>query len=91
VKLARPGKGWEEVRLTHGYEENSRGIGVADMAYGLRSGRPHRTNGKLAYHVLDIMHAFHDASDSGKHVEMKSTCERPAALPVGLKHGQLNG
>jgi len=28
--------------LTHGYAENSRGIGVADMAYALRSGRKQR-------------------------------------------------
>jgi predicted dehydrogenase len=75
---------WSEVPLTHGYARNSRGVGLADMAYGLRSGRPHRCNGELAYHVLDIMHAFHDASREGRHVELESTCERPAALPLGL-------
>lgn len=76
--------GWSEVPLTHGYSQNSRGLGVADLAYGLRSGRPHRANGDLAYHVLDLMHAFHDASCEGRHVELTSTCERPAALPLGL-------
>lgn len=72
---------WEEVTLTHGYTENSRGIGVADMAYAMRSGRPHRANGEMGYHVLDIMHAFHDASRAGEHIEVNSTCERPASLP----------
>jgi predicted dehydrogenase len=81
---------WSEVPLTHGYADNSRGIGVADMAYALRSGRPHRASGKLAYHVLDLMHAFHDASREGKHIELESTCERPAPLPMGLQHGQLD-
>ena len=76
--------------LTHGYAENSRGIGVADMAYALRSGRPHRASGELAYHVLDIMHAFHDASREGKHVELSSTCTRPAPLPLGLREGTLD-
>jgi predicted dehydrogenase len=90
VRVFLPNEGWKEVPLTHGYAENSRGIGVADMAYAIRSGRKHRANGELAYHVLDVMHAFHDASDLGKWVDLESTCERPAALPVGLKHGTLD-
>jgi predicted dehydrogenase len=81
---------WVEVPLTHGYTQNSRGLGVADMAYAIRSGRQHRANGELAYHVLDIMHAIHDASREGRHVELTSTCERPAPLPVGLREGTLD-
>jgi predicted dehydrogenase len=91
VRIRRPGgKDWVEMPLTHGYAENSRGIAVADMAYALRSGRPHRASGELAYHVLDIMHAFHDASAKGKHVVLKSTCERPAPLPADLEPGTLD-
>lgn len=90
VRVRRAGGGWMEVPLTHGYTENSRGIGVADMAYTMRSERPHRANAKLAYHVLDIMHAIHDASNEGIHVELKSTCKQPAALPLGLVHGTLD-
>ena len=90
VKVRRPGSEWMDMPLTHIYPENSRGIGVADMAYGLRSGRKHRASGALAYHVLDLMHAFHDASDQGKHIMLESTCERPAPLPMGLRHGLLD-
>ena len=81
---------WSEVPLTHGYAKNSRSLGVADMAMGIRSGRPHRASGELAYHVLDIMHAFHDASEGGHHVELESTCAQPAPLPMGLKPGELD-
>jgi len=81
---------WSEVELTFGYTKNSRGIGVADMAYALRSGRPHRANGDLAYHVLDIIHAFHQASQEGKHVELASTCSCPDPLPLGLAEGTLD-
>jgi len=81
---------WAEVPFTHSYAENSRGLGVADMACALRSGRAHRASGRLTYHVLDLMHAFHDASDSGTHVTLESTCERPAALPLGLRQGLLD-
>jgi len=44
----------------------------------------------MACHVLDIMHAFHDASREGKHIELSSTCLRPAPLPLNLKEGALD-
>ena len=78
---------WTDVPLTHGNAANSRGIGVLDMAQAIREGRPQRASGALAYHVLDLMHAVHDASRQGRHVEMTSTCERPAPLPPGLPDG----
>ena len=91
IRIHRPGMAeWLEMPLTHGYSDNNRSIGVADMAYALRSGRPHRANGALAYHVLDIMHAFHDASREGKHIELTSGVERPAMLPLGLLPGTLD-
>ena len=91
VRVRRAGaEQWSEVPLTHGYAANSRGIGVADMACALRSGRDHRANGELAYHVLDVMHAFHEASEQGRHVQVQSTCRRPAPLPLGLREGTLD-
>lgn len=74
---------WREMPLTHEFAENWRGLGVADMANALRNGHSHRANGDLAYHVLDIMHAVHDASREGRHIELTSTCERPAPLRAG--------
>jgi len=91
ARIKQAGAGaWKEVPLTHGYVDENRSIGVADMAYGLRSGRPHRANGELAYHVLDIMHAIHEASARGRHIRVASTCARPPALPVGLPEGVLD-
>ena len=80
---------WREVPLTHS-DEVRRGIGVADMAYALTYGRRHRASGELTYHVLDVMQAFDEASKSGKHIEIQSTCARPAPLPEGLKLGELD-
>lgn len=91
VRIRRAGAGeWSEVPLSHGYADQSRGLGVADMEYAIRSGRPHRASGELAFHVLDIMHAVHDASDQGRHIELQSTCARPKPLPMGLRHGLLD-
>ena len=75
-------KEWRDAPLTHGFTDNSRGLGVADLAAAIRSNRPHRANGAMAYHVLDLMHAFDESSQSGRHVEIASQCNRPAALPL---------
>jgi Predicted dehydrogenases and related proteins len=86
VMIAPAGKReWSEVELSHANAGNSRGLGVADMAQAITSNRPHRANGKMAYHVLDLMHAFHDASREGRHITLESNCERPAAFPAGLE------
>ncbi len=90
VLVRRAGEqGWSEVPLTHSGDAG-RGIGVADMAYALRTGRPHRASGDLAYHVLDVMQAFDESSESGRHIKIRSTVKRPAPLPMGLLHGQLD-
>jgi predicted dehydrogenase len=80
----------EPVECRFGYNENSRGVGIADMAAAIRSGRPHRASGEMAYHVVDIVHALHEASAEGRHIELESTCERPAALPEGLEDWSID-
>ncbi len=81
---------WSDIPLTHGKADNARGVGAADMAKAILSGRKHRASGELAFHVLEAMHGFHDASEQGVHYQMKSTCETPAPLPVGLADFELD-
>ena len=71
---------WRDVPVSRPFTENSRGLGLADMATGLRAGVPHRASGDLAYHVLEVMHAVETASREGRHIEIASTCERPEPL-----------
>ncbi len=80
---------WQSVPLTHDVTVQ-RGIGVADMAYAIQSGRPHRASGALAFHVLDVMQAFDEASERSQHVVLESTCPQPAPLPLGLMKGTLD-
>jgi hypothetical protein len=40
--------------------------------------------------VLDTMRAINDASESGKHITLESSCEKPAPLPTGLAQGELD-
>jgi predicted dehydrogenase len=89
VQLFRPeNDGWCELPLTHN-PHVQRGIGVADMTSALRSGRPHRASGALAYHVLDVMQSIGEAAASGGVVKPASTCDRPAPLPLGARQGEI--
>ncbi|HVL25905.1 MAG TPA: Gfo/Idh/MocA family oxidoreductase [Thermomicrobiales bacterium] len=71
---------WEELPITHGYTENSRGLGVADLARALREGGTPRASGKLAQHVLDVMQATLDSAARGERVCLTTTAERPEPL-----------
>ena len=82
VFLSQNREDWSEV--PHAFPANARTIGVIDMVRAIRSGRPHRANDALAYHVLEVMLAFDKSSESNEHVEIQSTVERPAPLPLGL-------
>lgn len=72
---------WMDVPITHSYTDNSRGVGVMDMGYAIRTGRAHRASGDMACHVLEAMHGFHDSAAEGRHYVMTSSCERPAPMP----------
>ncbi|MDR0376357.1 MAG: Gfo/Idh/MocA family oxidoreductase [Spirochaetaceae bacterium] len=71
---------WSEIPLLKQYPENSRGLGITDMAEAVSEGRPHRANGELTNHILEVMHGVHDASASGRCYQVRSSCERPAAM-----------
>ncbi len=71
---------WQEVPLELPYADNSRGLGVLDMARAIRSGGEYRASGALAYHVLEAMHGFYISSDTGSVYRMHSSVEPPALL-----------
>jgi predicted dehydrogenase len=76
---------WSPVAEAGGYRDASRGYGVADLASALSAGTPHRADGQLAYHVLDVMESLFTAASSGRAADVASTCERPAAVPLGAR------
>jgi predicted dehydrogenase len=90
IRVQQPGGVSAELPFSHGFAENSRGVGLADMAFAIRAGRPHRASGALARHVLDITLAVFESSREGRHVEITAPVERPAPLPLGLHFGQLD-
>ena len=60
------------------------------MVTSLRENRPFRASGELAYHLLEVMLAFCESSRLGRKVGIKSRCERPAPLPLGLRDGEVS-
>jgi len=82
---------WDEIPVIHGYNDNSRGVGLGDMAYAIRNKRAGRASGEMAYHVLETMVGFMESSKSGRYYEMHSTCNRPAPLPPNCPEFMLDG
>lgn len=68
---------------------NHRSLGVADMAYALRSGRPHRASGALALHVLEVMEAIGRSAQDGAVIEIATRVDRPAPLAENVADGRL--
>lgn len=74
------GKGFGVVALTHSYSENSRGIGVSDMARCILEGGRPRAGSDLTNHVLEIMCAIGRSNDTACVYEMTTEYERSAPL-----------
>ena len=74
---------WYRIRAvsyTHLFREDSRGVGIADMAYALRNGRRPRAHMDLGFHAFEVMHGIWRSGDTGKIYELTSHCERPKPL-----------
>lgn len=81
---------WTKVEVSQPYADgNYRSLGVADMAQGILDNRPHRANGDLALHVLEVMEAFATASSEGRTVDIKTPVQRPEPLATSLKDGRI--
>lgn len=78
-----------EEPLTHGYAENSRSLGVAEMAHAIRTGRAHRASGALAAHVLEVMDALRRSASGKACIRIESRCGRPEPMPTGLRDGAV--
>jgi len=92
VELRKRGRDetWTSVPVTQPYADgNYRSLGVADMAMGILENRPHRANGDLALHVLEVMEAFATASAEGRIIEIKTPVARPEPLAASLRNGRL--
>ena len=61
---------------------DGRGLGVLELARAIAAGVPERASGALAAHVLDIMLAAAESSETGRTVEVASRVAAPEPLPA---------
>ena len=81
VQLLHPEDGiFREIPLVFDYKENSRGLGLADMAKALRTGRSVRAGYHQTLHVLEVMTAFEKSCKEGRFVALESPYERTSAM-----------
>jgi predicted dehydrogenase len=81
VRLFRPESGaFLEMPLMFGYAQNSRGLGLADMAKALETGRKPRASSEITFHVLEIMEGFIRSGASKSFVDMKTAPPRPEPM-----------
>jgi len=85
----REQKTFMDMPLMFDYPENSRGLGVADMAKAIATGGKARADVDLTFHVLEVMTAFARSSESRATVDISSTPERPAPMQNGLLPGAV--
>lgn len=88
IQLLRPEDGeYKEMPLVFDYKENSRGLGLADMAKALQTGRSFRADYHQTYHVLEILTSFEKSSKAGAYYPMKTKYTRGEPM----HHNPING
>ena len=91
VQLYRPENGEiAEMPLLFDYKDNSRAIGLADMAKALVTGRDYRASYKQTLHVLEVMSAFDKSSAAGARYAMETKYTRGKAMKNNPMHGILD-
>lgn len=92
VKLLRKGQ-TEPVVIpaNHGYGDNCRGLGVAEMAWAMKQGRKNRANKEMALNALETLHGIAISSETKQFYELESTFEIQPSLPQGFLGGEYYG
>jgi len=57
---------WKDIPLQKPWADNSRGLGVVNLARFIMNGEECRVSGERCYHVLDVMEGLTDAAQSGQ-------------------------
>jgi len=72
------------------YKENSRALGLADMAKALQTGRTPRANAAQALHVLEVLTAVAKSSGEGREIIIETPFELQPTLPLNATEGILD-
>ena len=90
VQLLRRGEGRKDMPLEFDYPDNSRALGLCDMAKAIETGRAPRASYKQTLHVLEVMEAFTTSSNKQARVEINSKYNREIPMNPKSEHGILD-
>lgn len=77
IRLLRAGETeWREIPMALPYQDNFRGLGLADMAHSIRTDRAHRACGDQTCHVLEIMTGIERSSAENRTIFLETTFQR---------------
>lgn len=71
------------------YADNSRCLGLDDIAVAIETGRPGRTTYKQTFHVLEAMCGILISAEKGDSYTMTTHFEKEAPMDPTLPHGKL--
>jgi hypothetical protein len=71
------------------YSDDSRGLGLADMAKALETGRFYRASYKQTLHVLEAMTAFTTSSEKRATVDLTSKYDREEPMQPYPEKGEI--
>lgn len=71
------------MQQSHAFSDECRGLGVADMAWAMRTGRKNRASKEMAYHALDVLHSIVKSSETSSNQKLQSTFEKTPPIPRG--------
>jgi predicted dehydrogenase len=71
------GTDWRALETSAGYAGAERGVGLIDLVTS-----EGRASGELALHVLEVMTALLDSAAEGRRIDLTTTVERPAPVPL---------
>lgn len=71
------------MQQSHAFSDDCRGLGVAEMAWALRTGRKNRANKEMAYHALDVLHGIVKSSTTRSNQVIQSTFDKMPAISRG--------
>jgi predicted dehydrogenase len=81
---------WAELPTLFTFRDDCRGVGVADLAAAVLTGRPPRVSAALAYHVTEVLQRIEEAGQTRTTRAVESTFERTAPLDPWLRPGEVD-
>lgn len=82
IYISRKGDSAErcEFPLSHPFSHESRGVGAADMAWAIHSGRKPRLSYEMGYHALEVILGIAESDRLGRRIDFTTDFERPVPI-----------